>query len=317
VRASSAARLREICEIAKSKNRPYDALLHVTGGRHSSYALYLCSRVYGMRVLTFTHDNGFLSREAYQRIDKLIRIFEVPHLYVREPLVPELTGIFLRKTGTICSPCELFSFNAYATIAREYSTPLTIVVTSSRTMAPPPKHVNPVDPWFFRNVMKDEAYEERLRCSFYGRNLVVGEGLARLAGRRRTVVLPDYVEWDEKRIFEVFEREFDFHFGEEHSHCWAAPIADYLYAKRCGNIHPTTAKYSLLVRSGRMSREEALESMNKIGVDVPPDVDRFLEVVGMTRREFEVASKRSPDPYVGKLSRLFNWSRGKLRRRAA
>ncbi len=316
--ARSEAKLRRIFEAAKRKGKPYDALLGISGGKDSSYCLYLCHKVYGLKVLTFTRDNGFLSDEAKQRIERLVEAFGVPHLYHGDPLTFKLAPVFMRKTGHFCAPCELSTFNLFAMIAREYDIPLVILGSSSRTEAPPPKSLNPWDPWYFGKVLKGELYRERLRCSLYARNYLVREGLARVFGRRRIVILPDYVEWDEKKIFELFERDFGFRFGEEHSDCWASGVARYLYSKKCGGNDPRVGKYSLLIRAGKMSREEALEQLSKVEDNLPPpELDRFLELIGMTRDEFDEASERSPDPYLTGLTRLFNALRRRVRRQAA
>jgi hypothetical protein len=318
-RARSEARLQRIFEAAKRKRRPYDALLGISGGKDSSYMLYLCHKVYGLRVLTFTRDNGFMDEEAKDRVDKLVKTFNVPHLYCWEPLAAELAGVFIRKTGNFCAPCELLSFNAHAVLAREFNIPLIILGSSSRTEAPPPKSLNPWDPWYFRNVLKAEPYRERLHCSFYGRNYLLGEGLARVLGRRRILLLPDYVDWDEDKIFELFKRDFGFDFGKEHSDCWATSVAGHLYRKKCGGNDPRVGKYSLLIRGGKMTREEALERLGNMQDNhlPPPNLDRFLQSVGMNREEFEAASELSPDPYLTGLPRLFNILRRIVRRQAA
>ena len=316
--ARSEAHLRRIFEAAKRKGKPYDAVLGISGGKDSSYCLYLCKEVYGLNVLTCTRDNGFMSDEGKQRVHQLVKAFNVPHLYYQDPLAPELAAVFMRKTGNFCAPCELWSFNIHAMLAQEYDIPLIIMGSSSRTDGAPPKHLNPWDPWYFRNVLKGEHYEERLRNSFFARNYVVREALARILGRRRLVLLPDYVEWNEKDIADLFKRRFDIRFGEEHSDCVADELKDYLYSKKCGGSGPKVVKYSLLVRGGKMTRDEALEMLRNMDDSAPPPtLDRFLEIAGMTRKEFDTASERSPEPYLTRLPKLFNAFRQRMRRQAA
>jgi len=316
--ARSEARLQRIFESAKRKHKPYDALLGISGGKDSSYMLYLCHKVYGLRVLTFTRDNGFMSDGSKIRIERLVNTLGVPHIYCREPLAAELAGVFMRKTGNFCGPCELLSFNTHAVVAREYDIPLIIVGSSSRTEAPAPKYLNPWDPWYFKNVLKDEHYRERLRCSFFSHNYLMTEGVAHVLRRRRIVVLPEYIDWDEGKIVALFEQEFGFDFGQEHSDCWASDVARYLYRKKCNGVDPLVAKYSLLIRSGKMSRADAIEKLSTIENNVPPpNLDRFLKATGMTLQEFDAASERSPTPYLTGLPLLFNALRKKVRRQAA
>jgi hypothetical protein len=165
--------------------------------------------------------------------------------------------------------------------------------------------------------MKGECYKERLRCSCYGRNYVLREGLARILGRQRILLLPDYIEWDEGTISELFRREFGLSFDGEHSDCWASPAARYLYRKKLGDNDPQVAKYSLLVRTGKMTRDEALEQLSKIGDNLPPpNLDRFLDIIGMSRQEFNEACEQNPEAYTGTISHLFNTMRRHIRRQA-
>jgi len=318
VRKRSEEQLQRIFDNAKRKNKTFDALVGLSGGKDSSYMLYLCCEVYGLKVLSFTKDGGFLSEDAKARIEKLVKALKVPHLYYQDPLAPELSGAFMRKTGNFCGPCELSTFNISAILAREYDIPLIMVGSSTRTEAAPPKNLNPWDPWYFRNVMKDLSYRERLRCSCYGRNYILLEGLAYLLRKRRMVLLPNYVEWDDEKNQELFDRKYGIHFGAEHSDCWASPVATLLYTKKLGGNDPRVAKLSLFIRSGKMSRDKALKDLQTLQSDPAPHVlDNFLKMVGMTRQEFDAASEKTPSPYITGLPRMFNSLRKKVRRQAA
>jgi hypothetical protein len=315
-RARSEAKLRRIFEAARQKRKPYDALIGLSGGKDSSYLLYLCREVYGLNILTFTNDSGQMSEGAKGRIEKLVKAFGVPHVYCRDPLFPELVSVFMRKTGNFCAVCELSCYNFGEIIAREYDIPLWIIGSSSRTENGAPKSLNPWDPWYFHNVLKGEPYRERIACSCYGRNYVLRRALDRISGHRRIVLLPDYVEWDDDKSSHLFKQKFGISFGEEHSDCWAYKVAAHLYRKKLGGMNHKVAKYSLLIRTGKMTREEALEQANKPEELPVPGLDRFLEFTGMTLQEFEAASGKTPTPYLGGISQCFNTIRKIMRRQA-
>jgi hypothetical protein len=313
----SETKLRGIFEAAKNKKKRYDALLGISGGKDSSYALHLCREMYGLNVLTFTKDGGFLSDEAKERISTLVKYYRVDHIYYHDPLFPDLARIFLLKTGNFCAPCELSTFNISAIMAREYDIPLLILGTSSRTEAGAPKSLNPWDPWYFEKVTKGEDLQERIACSCYGPNYIMREGLSRLLGHRHIVLLPDFVPWDEDEIRRFFGRKFGFSFGGEHSDCWATGIASYLYGQKLNDIDPNVGKCSLLVRTGKITREEAMERLNTPQEDTNlRHIDRFLKTTGLTHDEFEAASQKKPTPYLGTVTRMFNILRKKIRRQA-
>jgi len=315
--ARSEARLRRIFDAAKRKGKPYDALIGLSGGKDSSYCLYLCQKVYGLKVLTFTNNNGFLSNEAKARIEQIVETFGVPHLYYQDPLVLELASVFMRETGNFCAPCELATFNSAAVMAREYDVPLIVLGNSSRTDGSVPKILNPWNPAYFMNVLEGKPYRERLSCSLFARNYLVREGLARVLGRRRIVLLPDYLEWDEEKIAKLFEQDSGIRFGEEHADCIAYEVSDYLYRKKCGGSSHKELKYSILIRAGKMNREEALQRLAKVGGNSPPPgLDHFLQLIGMTRQEFNAASERSPTAYLKGLPKLYNALRRRVRHQA-
>jgi hypothetical protein len=259
-----------------------------------------------------------MSQEGKERIKRLVEIFQIPHVYYKEPLARELAGVFLRKTGNFCAPCELLSFNLHSVIAREYNIPLIVVGSSARTDGAPPKNLNPWDPWYFSNVIRGENYDERLKCSYFSRNYIIREGIDKILGRRRIIALPDYVEWDEDRISQVFKDRYGIIFGKEHSDCIATDISEYIYRIKCGNCGPKTVKYSLLIRSDKIMRKEALDKLSESETNEEPSgLEDFLGLIGMTREDFEIAIRQSPEQYVNGISKMFNSFRRRVRSQAS
>lgn len=315
--ARSEAKLRQIFRAAQQKKRPYDILIGLSGGKDSSYMLYLCHEVFGLNVLTFTNDSGILTDEAKSRIDHMVKRYGVRHIYSSEPLFRELAGVFMRKTGNFCAVCELSNYNLGMSLVREYDIPLFAVGSSSRTEAGAPKYLNPWDPWYFKNVLKGEPFRERIRLSAFNRNYLVLDGIKKLFGRSHLLLMPDYLPWDNDKISEMFRREFGFEFGDEHSDCLFHKVAEYSYSGKYDGHDPRTAKLALSVRTGLISREAALEKLKKPHIIEPiKNLDRFLTLTGLTSQEFEEAVKKTPAAYLGKISRLFNFIRKKIRRQA-
>ena len=315
--AESEKRLRLVFETAKRKKKPYDILIGLSGGKDSSYMLHLCREVYDLNVLTFTNDSGILTEGAKSRIDQMVKRYKVKHIYCSEPLFAELAGVFVRKTGNFCTVCELSNYNFHSVLLREYDIPLCAIGSSSRTEAGVPKYLNPWDPWYFKQVLKGEPFRERLHCSSFNRNYILRTGIETLLGRLRLVILPDYLEWDDDKISALFNNELGFNFGEEHSDCYFYKVADYLHGKKYHGNHPKTAKLSLMVRTGKLSREDALLEVSKPFHTGPPEgIERFLEFTGITPDEFKEASEKTPATYLNGISRLFNLVRKKMRRQA-
>ncbi|NCC62266.1 MAG: ATPase, partial [Verrucomicrobiae bacterium] len=73
--------LKKIFNIVKTKNRKYDCLLPYSGGRDSSYVLYLCKEKYGLNPLAVTFNNLFMSSYAKNNIFSMIEVLGVDHVF--------------------------------------------------------------------------------------------------------------------------------------------------------------------------------------------------------------------------------------------
>lgn len=58
----------------------YDAILCYSGGKDSTYTLKIATEKYGLKVLSFTLDNGFISSTAFLNIEKVITKLGVDHI---------------------------------------------------------------------------------------------------------------------------------------------------------------------------------------------------------------------------------------------
>ena len=65
----------------KKKNKLYDVLVPLSGGKDSAYVLYQCRKNYNLRCLAITYDNGFLTDDARKNISTACKILGVDHFY--------------------------------------------------------------------------------------------------------------------------------------------------------------------------------------------------------------------------------------------
>jgi hypothetical protein len=107
------------------------------------------------------------------------------------------------------------------------------------------------------------------------RQLISGDRAGESGGPPlRVIHLPDYVDWDYRNIAGTLEAELAWRRpedrGEAHFDCRLAPLQEYIKVRRFG-FGQMTIKNSVLVREGRMSREEALRRA-ALEQDTPPEV---------------------------------------------
>jgi asparagine synthetase B (glutamine-hydrolysing) len=130
--------LEKICKQAKGKHREFDALVPFSGGKDSSYVLYVAQKELGLKCLAYTLDTGYLSDYARNNVDRTCRKLGVEHVYYC--LDPELTNrlfaLFMKKTGWFCSVCMRAIQMSTFRIAEMYRVPLIIKGSSMRTELP-------------------------------------------------------------------------------------------------------------------------------------------------------------------------------------
>ncbi len=71
------ARFEELLKNERGKHE-YDVIMAYSGGKDSTYTMYLLSHNYGLKILAYTFDNGFISREALSNITRMCDVMEAP-----------------------------------------------------------------------------------------------------------------------------------------------------------------------------------------------------------------------------------------------
>ncbi len=95
----------------------YDAVMCFSGGKDSTYTLMLSVKKYGLKVLAFTLDNGFISPVSFQNITRVVDSLGVDHVTLR-PSLNNLKAIIrasalhpiynpktLTRISSICNSC--------------------------------------------------------------------------------------------------------------------------------------------------------------------------------------------------------------------
>ncbi len=83
--------LQEILE--KRKGEEYDVAVMYSGGKDSSYLLYLLKKVYNLRVIAVMVDNGFENDHAWDKIKRFTDNLEIP-LEILKPSAEQFSKLF-------------------------------------------------------------------------------------------------------------------------------------------------------------------------------------------------------------------------------
>jgi len=292
--------LDKICAKAKSKHKEFDALIPYSGGKDSSFVLYVAKKELGLNCLAYTLNTGYLSGHAKNNIEKTCRKLEVEHIHYRFniALMNRLFALFVRKTGYPCSACMRAIEMGDYKLADLYDVPLVIQGSSSRTELPLSREMAEHGSLsHVRSVLKGEpiaAECKRMLCDMSMRRKV-GHVLFRLSGRKRLVTyawfsLAEYMGWNYDIILDTIQRELDWAAPEETEHmdCIISPIQKYIQIRRFPDLDLDRLRFARLIMAGQMSREEALRKLEKPTEQCPESVlNLFLKNIKMSKDEFD------------------------------
>ncbi|MGD6852177.1 MAG: hypothetical protein ACQCN6_08985 [Candidatus Bathyarchaeia archaeon] len=294
--------LEKICKAAKNKHREFDALVPLSGGKDSTYVLYVAQKKLGLKCLAYTLDIGYLSDHAKRNVEQTCRTLDVEHLYYRldQDLTNRLFALFLKKTGWFCSICMRAIQMSTFRVAEMFHVPLIIKGSSMRTELPLAREMfQGGDPAHVQSVLKDEPIAHECRrlldrgASFQRR---LGYMMFLMSGQKRLSSyayfnLADYADWDYDVIQKTIRSELAWNAPEESEHmdCIIHPIQKYIHNRRFPNVEMQRLTYARLVMAGFMSREEALRRLQQEPTyKVPEEVmSLFLKNIGMSREEFD------------------------------
>ncbi len=268
--------LQRLCEEAVRRNRPFDVLVPLSGGKDSTYVLYRAVRELHLKCIAFTLDNGYLTDHARENIERACRILGVEHVHYRtDPqLINELFALFMRKTGYFCSVCMRAIGMTTERVADMDDVPLVFGGSSSRTELPLSTEMFQAGPvQYMKNVLKGESapasasrllYEGSLRRRVGYR--LFWWGSQRHLGRYAWINLPDYMDWDYATISRTIQSELGWRVPEgewEHTDCSIHSIPTYMHDRRFPELEIERLTLARLVQAGQMTRENALKPLER------------------------------------------------------
>ena len=303
--------LKRVFDSLKNKEKKYDCLVPLSGGFDSTYILYICKRVYGLRTLAFNFNNGFQSKVALQNLENAVKALDVDLITYgpKWEIAKRLYSLFFLKTGEFCTPCNLGIWSMSHKIARDFGIPLIVSGSSDRISERLPKggRIYGWSPSYFREVIRGEIPKKDVKEYLYLPNDFRNSMLTkdpRGFSSENIKILPlfDYIDYDIKSILETLRNELNWRPKADKFHhidCIMEPVNTYFKQRKWG--FSSVARYSMLVRTGQMTRDEALkittEEEEKNNQE-PPELKTWLELLNLSRENLEGFELRSQIPYL-------------------
>lgn len=280
------------------RGKPYDVVIGVSGGCDSSYLLHI-AKSYGLRVLAAHFDNTYNSKIAVENIqivlDKLG--FDLyTHVVDNNEYQKIYKAFFLASVPEIDTPTDLALAVVHYKAAAKYGIKYIWEGHSFRTegISPPG--------WFYM----DAKYVQTINSQFgtakiktlpmlWMRNWLwwmVGRGIKKF----RPLY---YLDYSKEKTKIMLEKEYGWQwYGGHHMENRSAYFANNYYLPKKFNIDLRYSEFSALIRSGQMSREDALK---EIKLDKPFDQDILEEIktrVGFDDQEWDNIMNAKPLHYT-------------------
>jgi len=300
-------------EQAKQKNRKYDCMVPFSGGRDSSYVLYLCKEKYGLNPLAVTFNNLFMSEYALKNIFATIPKLGVDHVMVS--FRPELLKSFYRamilKGGEFCSICTSGINYVITEYQRLFNIPLVLSGVSSRVDEQSPFEVTSTHPSYVRKVLQESGFSKE------GIDSLLIKRQYELSAQEKIKIkitdsdylrinVPDYLPWDNQAIQETLENELQWETPDknaDHTDCRFAPVKSFLKNKQIPHYIFKQEKYSQLIRDGQMTRDEAMQSLEEAmsKENIPPaEFADFLKFFNLSEQDVKNREGRCHLNYISK-----------------
>jgi len=283
---------------ANRKNRIYDALVPLSGGKDSTYVLYLAVKKYGLKVLTYTFNNGFMSTLALENIDRTVKACGVDHVWVNHntEMLHKLYRTTLTESGEICGICGVGIERSMLKISEAWRIPMILLGHS---------------PTENNSFTGEKLYDQTRLKTILGRNTKIsGEEMNRFFiypnlnfissylltktgrfGRKLNILY--YIDLpSDKEISRILKSEMNWNDSDHseytrHFDCLAEPFTNYIRDKRLGSSR-RIFQLSNMIRSGEVTRDEALQTWKSDNENQSPANFNFvLEKLNLSKADIE------------------------------
>jgi len=271
----------------------YDVLVGISGGKDSSYLVYTLKKDYGLRVLAYTSDNGFMKDFPRRNIKRVVEKLKVDHFFYRPNW--EIRREYFRgatiRLGFPCIGCSQPGIALRHKIAFERGIPFVIHGRSRQQMFREllPGSLDRSIPFIHYNLSPYSVEDVRATYLRYlewvkyfmgwiiprseNRKKIEEEFFPDLEHFRQADLVPEtlafflYHPYDEERMKRILEEKVGWERPEgddilSHHDCEIHDAASYIH-HRCLGYPLLASELSVAIREGQITREEALARLQR------------------------------------------------------
>lgn len=287
----STKKLKEIVEKIKKdgKGLQYDCIAGTSGGRDSTYTLLKAIEL-GLRPLAVHFDNGWNTEISVKNIKKTCEKLNIP-LYTVVADWEEFKDLqvsFLKaSTPDSDIPTDYAIYSVLFKVAAKEGVKYILNGHSFRTEGTSPISWTYMDDRYLKAVHKKFGKIKKIK-SFPVLTLPSLLYYA-FVKRIKDVRLLEYMEYNKKEVDKVLTAQLDWEYygGHHHENVYTKFFQSYYLPKKF-NIDKRKTELSALVRSGQITREEALREINSSHYQYDPTVVEYaINKLGLTKEDFD------------------------------
>jgi len=268
-----------------TKRSEYDCLMLYSGGKDSSYVLHRLVEM-GLKVLSFTFDNGYISETAFENIARTTKFLNVDHIVLDSPAMKEIFVESLWSDYNVCNGC-FKAVNTFGTmLAHQHNINLVVSGLTRGQIFDIKLHG-----LFKLGIFDEDEIEERL--TLFRKNYhSMSHRTSRLIGVEisdrmlEQITFCDFFRYDNISTVEIFEylQEKDKGWvrptdtGSSSSNCIINDVGIYVHLKDKG-CHFYGPQLSWDGRLGTITREERIKEITGLKVDFD-NTRRVLNEIG-------------------------------------
>ena len=277
-----------ITEIKRvGEKNEYDCIVGVSGGRDSTYTLYIAKKM-GLRPLAVHFDNGWNSDNAVTNIKNATNKLDVD-LYTVVADWEEFKDLQLAFLKASVPDAEIPTDYAISSILYDVASKRGIKYIlngcSFRTEGVAPLSWTYMDGKYIRSIHKK-----------FGRGQISSFSIMKMSHllyyillkKIKLIHIPAYIEYNQIEIDEILKNKLNWkYYGGHHHESVFTEFFQSYYLPIKFNIDKRKLEYSALIRSGQMTREDALQKIQEPYPYNKSIVEYTKSKLGISDREFE------------------------------
>ncbi len=272
-------------------NKKYDCIIGVSGGTDSSFLLHMAKKVYGLRALAVTFDNGWSSDIAVKNIKRMTNSLDIDlETYVVD--YEEMKSIHkaYMKAGLpwVDFPTDFAIKNTLLQTARREKIKYIFSGHDFRSEGTQPNEWTHGDSKQLRHITKQFSSTNILSLPFIS---FFNQLLYTKVGKIEIVKPFYYLDYQKKVAQELLQKEYgwEYYGGHHHENIFTKFVISYWLPRKFG-IDKRKITLSAQVMSGEVSRDTAVQMLNDSPYDpqqMELDKEYVLKKLELEAQEFE------------------------------